>query len=158
MNLLKLFLIPFIPFIETDSSLFRLDPFREEPPTVSAFNEESFLKGLNGVGHFRHMKQDKLVRLYKKFMTGPHFTAWLQQSQRDALEQALVDQASHIVSLDKLPVMTREETASAAAVVRGLSMSLANNPQWESIRSQLDKVQLELKAEFLLSMPINKNS
>ena len=95
-SLTRDFLIPFLAYIELDSSCLVRD-VGSPTPLCAKFNHSLFMTNLVPVGYFGSLPQTKVEQVYGAFIRSNQFHAWLTRSQEKADLQSIQLHASLIL-------------------------------------------------------------
>jgi hypothetical protein len=134
-------LMPFLEYIQTDSSSLNGDLFRETP-CVSMFVPNKFLSSLSlGVGkHLSSISTEKLRALYAGFIRTSSFRNWLNANQRHAVAESIIAHAELISSRlteDKILWMSVNEKERAVDRMRRLMDQLQDSAKAHSLSENL---------------------
>lgn len=110
------FLVPFLQFVETDSSRINSEYLFACSPKVQEFSPPKFLESLlswGGIGrHLSTISKEKLGGLYRRFISSETFRDWLSEAQERANFEALIAHAELLVrsmTRDKVVWMSLSE-------------------------------------------------
>ena len=125
--LTKDFLIPFVEYVETDTSVLPSNAFGETPKTKS-FSPSGFVRQLSvGVGrNLSQLSQEKLRSLYSAFIKTESFRVWLRAGQDKANQEAIVAHSQTVIrAVTGDRVMWLSDTERKRAKARALALASA---------------------------------